>query len=361
MNQALVAGHICLDIIPTIKGKLSFEPGRLIEIGAAHLSTGGAVSNTGQALHRLGIQTSLAGKVGDDLFGQAIREILETNGAGLGHGMTVAPGENSSYTIVINLSGEDRMFLHAPGCNDTFTSDDVSDEALSQTRLMHFGYPTLMGKMFHHDGEELVRLFQRAKTLGATTSLDVSLPDLNSPAGRADWHTILKRVLPYTDLFMPSADELLFMLDRPAFGALGGKELPVHEFDRLASLAIDLGTKAVVVKAGERGLFLATSDSLTELGRGEPTNLKEWEGVRRWAPVFEVEVAGTTGAGDATIAGFLMGWLRNFDPEHALQAGVAVGACCCEQPDAVSGVLPWEETQQRIADGWESRSLDGSE
>jgi len=355
MNEALVAGHICLDIIPTIRGKLTFEPGRLVEIGASHLSTGGVVSNTGQALHQLGIKTALAGKVGTDLFGRAIREILEKNGAGLGHGMAIAPNESSSYTIVINLSGEDRMFLHAPGCNDTFTANDVSDEALSQTRLMHFGYPTLMAKMFENDGEELVTLFQRAKAMGVTTSLDVSLPDLHSPAGRADWLEILTRVLPLTDLFMPSADELLFMLDRPAFRRLGGKELPLHEFDRLADIAIGLGAKVVLVKAGERGLFLSTSEKLTELGRGEPSNLKVWEGVRRWASVFDVEVAGTTGAGDATIAGFLMGWLRNFDPEHALQAGVAVGACCCEKPDAVSGVRPWEETEQRIADGWRQR------
>ncbi|MCK4602884.1 MAG: carbohydrate kinase family protein, partial [Phycisphaerae bacterium] len=57
--QVVVAGHICLDIIPTfseLKGDLAaaFVPGNLINVGPAVTATGGAVSNTGLALHRLG-------------------------------------------------------------------------------------------------------------------------------------------------------------------------------------------------------------------------------------------------------------------------------------------------------------------
>ena len=51
--DVVVAGHICLDIIPTIPHeRIEFEPGRLLQVGPAVLSTGGAVSNTGLALHR---------------------------------------------------------------------------------------------------------------------------------------------------------------------------------------------------------------------------------------------------------------------------------------------------------------------
>ena len=45
---AVVAGHICLDIIPQfdtlLPGEFAslFQPGRLIEVGPAILSTGGA-------------------------------------------------------------------------------------------------------------------------------------------------------------------------------------------------------------------------------------------------------------------------------------------------------------------------------
>ncbi|MDR3689807.1 MAG: carbohydrate kinase family protein [Fimbriimonas sp.] len=357
LNDVLVAGHICLDIIPGFLGKVTFDPGRLFEVGDALISTGGVVSNTGQALHKLGIKTALAGKIGDDLFGKAVCDTLERCGSGLSRGMTVSPTDATSYTVVINLSGEDRMFLHAPGCNNTFVASDVTDQAILDADLVHFGYPTLMARMFEDDGRETLSLFERAKRLGATTSLDVSLPDLAGAAGKADWRKILTRVLPYTDLFLPSAEELVFMLDRSRFETLKGEPVPVSEFERLSMEAISLGAKVIAVKAGSLGLYLRSRDELDGLGRGAPADPMPWQSCHMWAPVFEVDVKGTTGAGDATIAGLLMGWIRGMRPEDALRAAAAVGGCCCEQADAVTGVQSWPATDSRIRNGWSNRPL----
>ncbi len=61
-----VAGHICLDIIPDLLGQIDFvsmlQPGHLLNIGQAVMVPGGAVSNTGLALHKLGIETRLIAK-----------------------------------------------------------------------------------------------------------------------------------------------------------------------------------------------------------------------------------------------------------------------------------------------------------
>ena len=79
-HSAIVAGHLCLDVIPHITGnspeafRAAFVPGHLIDVGPATLSTGGPVSNTGLALHKLGVPTQLMGKVGADLFGQAVSQ-----------------------------------------------------------------------------------------------------------------------------------------------------------------------------------------------------------------------------------------------------------------------------------------------
>ena len=72
---AVVAGHICLDIFPDLVGytsevfQKSFLPGHLLNIGPIFYSTGGPVPNTGLALHKLGVETSLMGKIGDDFSG----------------------------------------------------------------------------------------------------------------------------------------------------------------------------------------------------------------------------------------------------------------------------------------------------
>src|SRR5712691_9093152 len=118
MAEAVVAGHICLDVFPTLAGgTILFRPGQTIEAGPVVFSTGGAVSNTGLSLHKLGVGTRLMGKIGTDLFGQTICHILESHRPGLSADMVLAQDEASSYSIILSPPGADRMFIHAPGCN----------------------------------------------------------------------------------------------------------------------------------------------------------------------------------------------------------------------------------------------------
>ncbi|UCC69844.1 MAG: carbohydrate kinase family protein, partial [Armatimonadota bacterium] len=192
-------------------------PGRLIEMGPLTTATGGPVSNTGLALHRLGVPCKLMGKVGDDLVGSAILDILRAAAPELAEGMIVERGLATSYTVVISPPGVDRIFLHCPGANDTFGADDIDYDQLSGARLFHFGYPPLMRRMFLDGGAELSALLHRVKERGLTTSLDMARPDPASEAGKANWRHILQRALPHADVFLPSFDETLFMLDRPRF------------------------------------------------------------------------------------------------------------------------------------------------
>jgi sugar/nucleoside kinase (ribokinase family) len=116
----------------------------------------------------------------------------------------------------------------------------------------------------------------------------------------------------------------------------------------VADEMLALGAKIVVLKLGQRGLYLRSGQqSLPDLP--DPG----WRNRELWAPCFVPQpLVGTTGAGDATIAGFLAGLLRGQTVEAALTGAVAVGACNVEAADALSGVRPWEETQARIAAGW---------
>jgi sugar/nucleoside kinase (ribokinase family) len=365
--DALVAGHICLDFHPDLTGAgrepfaETFQPGRLISTGAAHFSTGGAVSNTGLALHRLGISTQLAGKLGADLFGQAVLQILREHGSSLADGMQIDASAKTSYTVLINYPGVDRIFLHHPGANDTFGAQDVPYERLAGARLFHFGYPPLMHNLYQEDGKQLADIFQRAKQTGVTTSLDMAYPDPASQAGKANWRKILARSLPWVDIFLPSLEEILLMLRPQVYYRLReGNILAQVTPDLLTDLStelLDWGAKIVAFKLGERGLYLRTAPMLTDLGRGAPADLAFWQGREFWSPCFRVQVVGTTGAGDATIAGFLAAFLRGASPQEALTAAVAVGACNVEAADALSGIQSWGTTLARIAGGWQRHSL----
>lgn len=373
--EAIVAGHICLDIIPTLMGSATtFAPGRLIEAGKAVLATGGPVSNTGLALHILGVRTRLMGKVGNDLFGQAILQVLRGYDPKLATGMVVSPGAETSYSVIISSPGTDRVIIHAPGCNDTFQASDVYYDSLTNARLFHFGYPPLMANMYADNGKELIALFQQAKATGITTSLDLSMPEADSPAGQANWHTIFAATLPYVDIFLPSIEELLLLLHRPLFEKFtveaNGESIidviPPDVVSVLGKSLLNMGVKIVGIKMGHRGFYLCTADALALAQMGyagpkQPVKFATWVHRELWAPCFATQVVGTTGSGDATIAGFLMGFLKGMTAEETLATACAVGACSVEAADALGGIHSWPETLERIAAGWPRLHLEGKD
>lgn len=128
----------------------------------------------------------------------------------------------------------------------------------------------------------------------------------------------------------------------------------------IAQRLIDLGAAVIVLKLGAAGLYARTTPDRARIaaaGASAPADTDAWTGREMLAPCFKVEVAGTTGAGDCTIAGFLAGLLHGQDMEDAMTTAVAVGACNVEQPDATSGVRSWEKVQQRISAGWQRREV----
>ena len=368
LRSAVVAGHLCLDIIPQFDPnvffdfKTQFQPGSLTRVGPAIFSTGGAVSNTGLVLHKLGIPTTLVGKIGADYYGQAVQQILLRHGDNLTRGISIDACAATSYTVVINPPGIDRLFLHCPGPNDTFSSQDIPLDQIAETDLFHFGYPPMMKRIYRDSGAELVEIFQRAKETGVTTSLDMCMPDLTGDSGQVDWVAVLKASLPEVDIFLPSLDELLFMLDPTTYehfqATIGIRAMLLENpslLTRLGDQLLEMGAKIILLKLGDCGAYLRTADArkLSKMGRAQPANLPCWSNRELWAPCFRVKVVGTTGSGDSTIAGFLGALLRGLSPEQALTSAVAAGACNVEAADALTGVPTWKEIQERIAGGWE--------
>ena len=80
-------------------------------------------------------------------------------------------------------------------------------------------------------------------------------------------------MLPYVDFFVPSVEELAFMIDRPLYrewvGRANGRDLTVvirlQEIRALAETLISWGAGIVLLKCGTPGLYIAA---------GEGKNLK---------------------------------------------------------------------------------------
>ncbi len=368
-KEVIVAGHICLDITPVFPPRTAggikevLQPGKLIEMCPADVHTGGVVANTGLAMKLLGADVRLMGKVGNDPFGEMVLDILKKYGAQ--EGMLVAEDEATSYSVILAVPGVDRIFLHNPGTNNTFRADDIPDEALQNAALFHFGYPPLMQSMYRQEGDELLRLFRRAKKAGAATSLDMAAVDPASEAGQADWKRILERVLPYVDFFLPSVEELCFVLDRERFADLqsraGGRDITeILDIDRdvkpLADQCMALGAKALLIKCGAPGLYYRTAgaEQMQSVGARVRLDAADWAEREGFEQSYKPErVLSGTGAGDTCIAAFLTAMLDGYPLGKCLQLAAAAGASCVAAYDALSGLRPLAELEEKIRSGWE--------
>jgi sugar/nucleoside kinase (ribokinase family) len=361
--DVVCAGHICLDITPKIPDvgcrtvAEVFRPGKLVNVEEITLHPGGPVANTGLAFAQMGVSTAFVAKLGQDEFGKLTLERLAQ--AGEVSGVRMMNGEATAYSIVLAPPGIDRIFLHNPGPNDTFVSDDIDFSAVKPARLFHFGYPPIMKAVVENEGYELVKIFRLAKQCGVTTSLDMSLPDPHSASGKLPWRKILERVLPYVDVFAPSIEEATFCLEPDYFQKLHAarsgadfiETLPIEKFSDYGSLLLEMGCKIIVIKAAQRGIYLRTTNDSQLFGIGSALrgNFAGWANREIWCPTFNVlKIVNATGAGDVAIAGFLTGMLRDFSVERALKTASCFGAQNLSAADAISGIQSWDETQRQL-------------
>ena len=367
-KKIVVAGHLCVDITPEFAQSSTrsldeiMRPGKLTQVGKANFSAGGVVTNTGLALKVLGCDVLPMGKIADDTYGDVIRKTFELYDAA--EHLILCPGESSSYTIAIAPPGVDRIFLHHPGTNDSFCCDDLDFDAIARADHLHFGYPPLMKSTYLNGGAETVTLLKRAKALGLTTSLDMAAVDEGSEAGRQDWAAIIRNVLPWTDFFLPSVEELCFMMDKERYNswnerANGGDITasldPETDIRPLADTLIEWGAHCVLIKCGVLGMYLRTAapSVMSQIG----PEFESWGDIAHFERSYKPDlILSGTGAGDTSIAAFLKAMTEGYGPIRCVQLAAATGAVSLASYDALGGLKSFDELNKRIDEGWQKNS-----
>lgn len=366
-KKIVCAGMLCLDITPVFKQSAEqdalrlLSPGKLIDMDAASISVGGSVANSGLAFSFFGAEVELVAKIADDHFGELIEQILRQHGATSPLGKTDECG--SSYTVVLAPPGIDRIFLHYAGADHTFGYDDIDFDMVASADLFHLGYPTVMKRLYENGAAELLQIFGEAKRRGVYTSLDMAAIDPTSPSAKVDWRAVLERLMPSVDFFVPSVEELCFLLDRERhdewMARSGGGDVThvldlARDIQPLADQLIAWGAKIVLIKCGAPGMYLrtASADQLRPLGEA----FSAWADLALFEPSYEPDrYRSGTGAGDVSLAAFLLAALSGHSPARSLQLATAAGACCVSTYDALSGLIPFPEMIARIDGGWPKR------
>lgn len=363
--DATIAGYFCVDLIPGFKGSEThadisevLKPGKLIEIDGLNATLGGVVANTGMAMKKFSKNVFLNGIIGDDFIGKIAREWLGKYQ--LSEGIKTLKGQDTAFGLVIAPPGVDRIFLESPGCSKVFDISHINFEAIAQSRLFHFGYPPLLKYFYLNEGNELLDMLRRIQDMNVVTSLDFSLPDPDSESGRVNWPKILQRVLPFTDIFVPSLEEALQIMMPDEYAQLQMRsdlvdiidQVPLDLILELGQLIIDHGAKIVLLKSGHKGAYLFAGD-ISSLNKKPGFNLSE----ERWNyasllceayPVDDSKIKNASGAGDTSAAAFLSAILDGEGPESSLKYAAIAGRNNLYCFDIFKEIDDWATMREQI-------------
>lgn len=341
--DAVIAGYICVDLIPDFKKNESatgifdiLKPGRLIEINGLGATLGGVVANTGIAMKKFSKNVYLNGVIGDDFIGKIAREWLSEYD--LPGDIKAIKDAGTAFGLVIAPPGVDRIFLESPGCSQLFDIGSINFEAIAGSRLFHFGYPPLLRQFYQNDGRQLLDMFREVRRMGVITSMDFSLPDGESESGHINWPEILQRVLPFTDIFVPSLEEALQIMMPAVYAEIQAAAddnveiidlIPMTTIREIGKRIIDAGVKIALIKAGHRGAYLWTGNVLP-VNENPGFHLSEahWNYRELWCRGYPVEpgrIKNASGAGDMAAAAFLSAILDGEDPESSLKYAAIAG------------------------------------
>lgn len=238
---------------------------------------GGAPANLAVAASRLGASTAFVGRVGRDSFGDFLRRTLEENHVDTA-GLSVDPVQHTTLAVVsLDASGERNFsFYRDPSADVNLTFEDIPQDLLSNTKILHFGSVSLTAEPAR---SATLKAAEAAKAKGAVISYD---PNYRASLW-SDEQTAIEKMLqplPLVDILKVSDEELPLLT--------GTDDL--EEGSRILAAK---GIRLVLVTLGAHGAFYRFGEHTGSI------------------PGIKVKVGDTNGAGD-TFFGAALSRLKDY-------------------------------------------------
>ena len=296
MPGLCVIGNCCVDLyIPPHDPP---PPGGIERIPRPRVELGGNGANTAVTAARLGVPTALAGVLGDDLFGEHLRQTLIADEVDLSL-LEAREDCSAPVTLVLNDQSGERSFVHHGGSNDAW---ELPPAALERSwEIFHMAAPELLGSFWPSRCIEAARAIKEA---GGKLSLDVFVAQ-DAPESGSDPAEAHAPLLELADMAFPNELE--------ARAITGRDKLE----DVLACLHA-FGLELAVVKLGKRGAAIS------------------WDGKVEHIAAEAVRTIDTCGAGDNFVGGFLDGMIKGLDPVECARLGCELGTLCVQFKGSVT-------------------------
>ena len=313
--DVVALGEILIDFTPCGKSEAGQ---RLFE-----QNPGGAPANVLTALSKFDRKTAFIGKVGKDMHGSFLKNVLVENGI-------VTDGLVEDETVFTTLAfvglsdtGERSFsFARKPGADTCLNMDELKTELISESKVFHIGSLSLTAEPVKSTTLKALEIARRA---GCVISYD---PNYRAPLwdSKEDAIREMRLVLPFVDVMKLSDEETELLTG-------------VAEPEAAAKKLMEQGVKIVAVTLGEEGTLIATKEGSFHVS------------------AYKVKVVDTTGAGDSFWGGFLHKLLeaeKSLDEISLEEAtefarfGNAVASLCVEKRGAIPAMPTLEEVLKRV-------------
>lgn len=280
--------------------------GRLRDMTCLQLSVAGAESNVAIGIRRLGHEAAWIGRVGADEFGELVLSVLRRESVDVS-GAIVDGASQTGLMIKERRFNVSRVsYYRAGSAGSRLCEADIHADLVRHARILHVTGVTL------GISESCRKAVHAAVALARSADVVVSF-DLNYRAALWDRDEAARQFIALAtqaDIVFASEDEIALLAENPSVAAVRLREG---------------GTATVVVKRGAQGASVLDEEGWLD------------------EPAITVPVVDPVGAGDAFVAGYLTGVLRNLDRGERLRLGCAVGACVVSAAGDWEGLPAWED------------------
>jgi sugar/nucleoside kinase (ribokinase family) len=301
--DVLVAGEINPDLILTGDVKPEFgQVEKLVDSATLTIGSSSAIFACGAA--RLGLKVAFIGVCGDDVFGHFMLDEIQKRDVDVSNVIIHQDGQ-TGLSVILNRES-DRAILTHSGLIPALGASDIPEGLLRQSRHIHVASYFLQTRL----QPGLSALFRKARELGLTTSLDTNY----DPTGK--W-TGFDELLSVINVFLPNEKEAI---------SLSG-EMNVN----LAVSKLGSRVEALAIKLGAVGALGAQKSKIVQV------------------PSIPVKVVDTVGAGDSFNAGFIYGYLHEWELKKTLQLACVCGALSTQKAGGTEGQPGFDEAMKYVS------------
>lgn len=308
-SRIMTLGEIIVEIMAVERDQSFAQPGSLLGPFPS-----GAPAIFIDQVAKCGLPTAIIGCVGNDDFGHMTRDRLARDGVDVS-GISALDDETTGTAFVTYHTDGSRDFIYhiTHAACASVTADDVDSSLLDHCGLFH-----VMGtSLFCFD---MIVAMQKAvdhvKANCGRISFDPNVRKemLDLPEMR----DALNYVLEYTDLLLPSDNELMLLTGQ-------------RSEEAAVQYSLDSGVQEIVIKRGKNGC-------------------RYYDAARRIdMPGFVVDEIDPTGAGDCFGATYVAMRHEGASVEDALRYANAAGACAVAQKGPMEGTTSRSELDAFLA------------